>query len=260
MRKEKSAYNIQTVGHALDILEQFRGTVDELGITELSSQLNLHKNKVYRLLATLEVHDYIEQNKQTSGYRLGMKNLQLGQDFVKQSGLLRHARPALETLSRKSEETSCLAVMKDFKVIYLDAVNSDLPVRVGARVGKIFPLHCTAAGKVLAAGVDEEKLLEYFKNTKPKRYTANTICDPDELRRHLNLVSERGYAVEDEELDPGVICLGAPVRDHTRSVVGAISVSVPLMRFIPQRIDELILPLVKETAETLSAKLGYKVI
>ena len=249
---------IQTVGHALDILEQFHGNVGELGLTELSSRLKLPKNKVYRLLATLEVRNFIEQNKETSSYRLGLKNLHLGQVFVNQSGLLRNARTILEFLSKKTGETSSLAVMKDFQVICLDSVDSDLPVRVGDRTGKISPLHCTAAGKVLAAGIDEKKLLEYLTSTKPEQYTPNTICDPRELRKHLDKVAERGYAVEDEELDIGVKCLGAPVRDYTKSVVGAVSVSMPSMRFTSERINGVIIPFVKEAAETLSARLGYK--
>ena len=88
-RKEKSEYIIQAVSHALDLLEQFHDDVDELGVTELSKRLKLHKNNVFRLLATLESRGYIEQNKATENYRLGLKALELGQTFIKQMGLLR---------------------------------------------------------------------------------------------------------------------------------------------------------------------------
>ena len=92
-RKEKSEYIIQAVSHALDLLEQFHDEVDELGVTELSKRLKLHKNNVFRLLATLESRGYIEQNKATENYRLGLKALELGQTFIKQMGLLRQAKP-----------------------------------------------------------------------------------------------------------------------------------------------------------------------
>ena len=97
-RKEKSEYIIQAVSHALDLLEQFHDEVDELGVTELSKRLKLHKNNVFRLLATLESRGYIEQNKATENYRLGLKALELGQTFIKQMGLLRQAKPILEKM------------------------------------------------------------------------------------------------------------------------------------------------------------------
>ena len=100
MRREKTNYIIQSVSHALDVLEQFSGEHDELGVTELSKRLKLHKNNVFRLLATLESRGYIEQNKATENYRLGIRCLQLGQTYVTQMGLLRQARPIIESLAQ----------------------------------------------------------------------------------------------------------------------------------------------------------------
>ena len=82
-KREKESYVIQSVTNALNLLEQFKGDRDELGVTELSKRLNLHKNRVFRLLATLETKGYIEQNKATENYRLGVKSLELGQTFIK---------------------------------------------------------------------------------------------------------------------------------------------------------------------------------
>ena len=98
VRREKSNYVIQSVSHALDVLEQFNGTVDEIGVTELSKRLKLHKNNVFRLLATLEARGYIEQNKVSENYRLGLRCLQLGQTFIHQLGLLLQSRAILEDL------------------------------------------------------------------------------------------------------------------------------------------------------------------
>src|SRR6266542_3529905 len=104
MKKEKSVYIIKTVAQALDVLEQFHDKIDELGISELSRHLKLHKNKVFRIIATLESHNYVEQNPATLNYRLGLKSLQLGQIFIKQTGLLRQARPVQESLVLKCHE------------------------------------------------------------------------------------------------------------------------------------------------------------
>ena len=113
MNKVKTDYTIQIVKQALRILEQFQGKDDELGITELSKRLKLHKNKVFRLLATLSSRNYIEQNAATESYRLGSKNLQLGQASIQQTGLLHQAKPVLESLARNCNETSYISIMQD---------------------------------------------------------------------------------------------------------------------------------------------------
>lgn len=256
-KKEKSEYIIQAVDHALDLLEQFHDDVDELGVTELSKRLKLHKNNVFRLLATLESRAYIEQNKVTENYRLGLKTLELGQTFIKQMGLLRQSRPVLEALVKECNETTYVAILKEFHIVYLDAVETDLTVRVVPRVGSRLPAYCTAAGKIQLAYMTDEELDNYIPGKELKRYTANTITDKGELKKHLALVAEQGYAVDNEELDTGVRCVSAPIRDYTRRIIGAVSISGPSMRFSDERIDKELIPLVKKAAEEISSKLGF---
>lgn len=256
-KKEKSEYLIQSVSHALDLLEQFHDEVDELGVTELSKRLKLHKNNVFRLLATLESRGYIDQNKVTENYRLGLKTLELGQTFVKQMGLLRQSRPVLEWLVRQCNETSYIAILKDFDIIYLDAVETDLTVRVVTRVGSRLPAYCSAAGKAQLAYLSEEELDSYFSGKEMKRYTQNTVTDVSELKKELKKITEQGYSLDNEELDTGVRCVGAPIRDYTRRIIGAVSISGPSMRLSADRIDKELVPLAKKAAEEISMKLGY---
>ena len=256
-KKEKSEYIIQAVDHALDLLEQFHDDVDELGVTELSKRLKLHKNNVFRLLATLESRGYIEQNKVTENYRLGLKTLELGQTFIKQMGLLRQSRPVLEWLVKECNETTYVAILKEFHIVYLDVVETDLTVRVVPRVGARLPAYCTAAGKIQLAYMTDEELENFLPAKELKRFTPNTIADKDELKRHLKSVAEQGYAMDNEELDVGVRCVSAPIRDYTRRIVGAVSVSGPSMRFDDQRLEKELIPLVKRAGEEISLKLGY---
>jgi DNA-binding IclR family transcriptional regulator len=256
-KKEKIDYLIQSVSHALDLLEQFRDDVDELGVTELSKRLNLHKNNVFRLLATLESRNYIEQNKVTENYRLGLKTLELGQTFIKQMGLLRQARPILERLVRECNETTYVAVLKDFQIVYLDVVETDMTVRVVPRVGTQLPAYCTAAGKAQIAYMSEEELTKYLPSKELKRYTPNTITDRQALKGQLKQIAEQEYAIDNEELDLGVRCVGAPIRDYTRRIVGAISVSGPSMRLTDERIEKELIPKIRKAAEEISQKLGY---
>ncbi len=256
-KKEKSEYLIQAVSHALDLLEQFHDDVDELGVTELSKRLKLHKNNVFRLLATLESRGYIEQNRVTENYRLGLKTLELGQTFIKQMGLLRQSRPVLEALVKECNETTYVAILKEFHIVYLDVVETDLTVRVVPRVGARLPAYCTAAGKIQIAYMTDEELENYLPTKELKRFTPNTIIDRDELKKHLQQVAELGYAIDNEELDIGVRCVGAPIRDYTRRIIGAVSISGPSMRFTDERREKELIPLVKRAGEEISTKLGF---
>lgn len=255
-KKQKSEYIIQAVSHALDLLEQFHDDVDELGVTELSKRLKLHKNNVFRLLATLESRGYIEQNRATENYRLGLKSLELGQTFIQQMGLLRQAKLALEQLVEECNETAYVAIFKENHVVYLDVVETDMTVRVVSRVGSRLPAYCTASGKVHLAHMSEEEL----DNSLPRKFTAytdTTITTLDQLKEELSQVAEQGYAIDNEEMDTGVRCVAAPIRDYTRRIVGAISLSGPSMRFTDERIREELVPLVMDAASTLSTRLGY---
>ena len=255
-KKDKSEYIIQAVSHALDLLEQFHDDVDELGVTELSKRLKLHKNNVFRLLATLESRRYIEQNRATENYRLGLKELELGQTFFKQMGLLRQAKPILEKMVTDCNETSYVAILKDGFSVYLDVVETGLTVRVVSRVGSRLPSYCTAAGKVQLAYLSEEEL-ESVLPRELKSFTPSTFSDREEFKRHLREIAEKGFAIDDEELDPGVRCVAAPIRDYTRRIIGALSTSGPSMRLSNERIEQELVPLVTEAAEELSTRLGY---
>ncbi len=251
-KKEKSDYIVYTVLHALDILEQFQGNVEELGVTELSKRLRLHKNNVFRLLATLESRNYIEQNRNTENYRLGLKTLELGQTVIRQMGLLRRSRPTLELLARECNETCYVAVLRDAHVVYLDAVETTHPVRVVSRLAARLPAHCTAAGKVLLAGAIEsgESLSSVMEGAAP-------LGDLHAFEKELERIAEQGYAQEDDELDAGVRTVAAAIRDYTGNVVSALIVTGPSMRFSEARMRDELIPTVRNAADEISVRLGY---
>lgn len=257
VRRDKANYIIQSVSHALDVLEQFRGEIDELGVTELSKKLKLHKNNVFRILATLQSRNYIEQNKANENYRLGIKCLELGQTFIQQRGMLKQAKPILRDLAEKSGETSYVSILRGDDVVYIDSVETSSTVRVVSRLGLHMPTHATAAGKALVAFESEEDLRKRFNRELP-RFTKNTHPTSEELLRDLHDVRERGYATDLEEFEEGLRCIAAPVRDYTRKVIGAVSVSGPANRLSDDRIEQLIAPEVIRCGKELSARLGFR--
>ncbi len=257
VKKDKSEYIIQAVSHALDLLEQFHGDIDELGVTELSKRLKLHKNNVFRLLATLESRGYIEQNRATENYRLGLKALELGQTFIKQMGLLRQARPILERMVEECNETAYVSIFKENHIVYLDVVETSLTVRVVSRVGSRLPAYCTAAGKAHLAFMSDEELESTLSEQNLVQHTPTTLADADKLKADLEQVRINGYAVDNEELDPGVRCIAAPIRDYTRRIVGAVSISGPNMRLDDKRLEEELIPIILRAGEDLSTRLGF---
>lgn len=258
-KKDKSDYIIQSVSHALDLLEEFKGDTDELGVTELSKKLKLHKNNVFRLLATLESRGYIEQNKATENYRLGLKSLELGQTFINQMGLLRQARPVMDNLVDACNETTYVGIVRENYVVYLDVVEAKQTVRVVSRVGARLPIYCTALGKAQLAYESEDEIERLLPAKELKRYTENTITEFPKLMEHLRKVAEQGYAVDNMEFEADVKCVAVPIRDYTRRVVGGISVSGPASRLSDERIERELVPLVKKAGAEISTRLGYEI-
>ena len=258
-RKEKSEYIVQSVDRALDILEAFNYEQEELGVTELSQKLGLHKNNVFRLLATLECRGYIEQDKRTGNYRLGIKTFEVANIFVHHLGLRRQARPILEDLVNRCDETAYLAILDGPEVVYVLMHETSQTVRIVPRLGHRLPAYCTASGKVQLAYESRDHLVQVFEGHALKKHTPHTIDNFDKLVTHLKEVTRLGYAVDDEELEEGVRCVAAPVRDYSHRVVAGVGLSGPVPRFSLERIEKDLVPLVKEAASKLSQRLGYEV-
>lgn len=259
-RREKASYTIQSVLHALNLLEEFSQSVTEIGVTELSRRLKLHKNNVFRLLATLEMKGYIEQDKISENYRLGLKTLRLGQAYIEQMGLVKQARTVLEELSRKLNETAYIGVIREQSVVYLDVVEASQVLRVATRVGWRLPIHCSAIGKAQLAFKSESEIDKICKLDNLRRYTVNTIVDRDAFLKELKKIRQTGCAIDNEEHDVGIKCVGAPIRDYTRQTVGGISVTGPYFRMSDERLSREIIPLVVKAAKEISERLGFSEI
>jgi IclR family transcriptional regulator, KDG regulon repressor len=257
VRRNKTNYVIQSVAHALDVLEQFFGEVDELGVTELSKRLKLHKNNVFRLLATLEARGYIEQNRATENYRLGIKCLHLGRRYIDHMGLVRQARPILSDVAHRCRESTFVAIMRREGVVPLESAEPvDRVVRITPPLGQALPLHCTAVGKVHLAFDLEQQLRADLPEQLP-RFTDRTIVDRAMLFEQLDAVTRDGFGMETCEFFEDVSSVAVPIRDYTRSVVGSLAVAGPAYRIGIERINTEIAPLIIEAGRELSHRLGY---
>ena len=260
MKKSKGDYAIQTVVNAMRLLEAFRDE-EELGVTELSHLLGLHKNNVFRLLATLEAQGYIEQSALSDRYRLGVRSLELGQAFLRGRTLLRRARPILMSLANELKESAHVAMLRGFEVVHLDGAQGEQLVLTRLRVGERLPAHCTALGKVLI-GCAPENVREAYDHGLAAAgelgaRTASTIVDRDKLFEHLRMVANAGFALDLEECEPGLCCAAAPVHDASGRMLAALSVSGPAFRLGEEHLLRGVVPAVIAAAEALSRELGY---
>ena len=253
--EKKTNYN-RSVGRALDVLEQFLGDDHEIGLTELSRRLRLPKNNIFRLLATLQLRNYLSKDAVTERYQLGFRVMELAQKALWQRGL-GTSRTVMERLVRQCNETACVSIMSDYSVINLDAVECNHNLRVMPAIGVQLPAYCTAPGKSFLAHMTEEAIVSYASANKFEKHTPHTITDAGSWKRQLRAIARQGYAVEVEELNLGVTSVGAPIRDYTSRVIGAVSIVGPSQRFHGDRIEQELAPLLKQGAADISARLGY---
>lgn len=243
-KKARSDYLIQSVSRALDLLEAFTPKEGQLGVTELARKLKLHKNNVFRLLATLETRGYVEQDKETERYRLAVKVYEVGAVFLNHLDLRRQSRPHLEALATKSGETVYLTIPDRDWVVFVEMAETAQAVRVAPRLGRRFPALRTAAGQVLLAHLGREQ---------------QEAVGAQSMLESLERVASEGYALDSGECEPGVVGVAAPVRDVSRRVVGAVECDAPAFRWSPERLKGELAPLVVATARQIETALGVEV-
>jgi IclR family acetate operon transcriptional repressor len=251
----RERYVTRSVERALTILQLFAMGEAEIGLSDLSGRVGLHQSTAFRLLATLGAAGFTEQNPLTGRYRLGLSALSLGQAFLRHSDLRQIAEPSLAVLRDRSGETVHLATLDGTQVVYLEKLPGLHPIGLmSSRVGDRSPAHCTGLGKALLAHQPETSLREAYREGLAS-YTPRTITRIEGLLTEMEKVRQFGFAVDDEEHEPGVMCVAASVSD-SRRVVAAISVSGPAER-IRENIRTSRLPeQVLAAANDISLRLG----
>ncbi len=234
---------IQSVSHALDVIEELCKAGGEIGVTELSKRLKLHKNNVFRLLATLELRGYVDQNRETEDYRLGVKALQMGQSYLAQSSLVARGMPILKALSDAIGETVSLAVLQAGSVQFPISIESKRPVKAAARVAISFPAKLNAAGRLLTAQLSDAALTDLL--------AANTAQDAA-IKAQLGELRSTGQIVDRGAIEADVVSISRVVRGNNNEVVGAVEVLIPQYR---AKLDVLQAK-IEEAANALSVALG----
>lgn len=256
-RTSKTPPVLQSVERALRVLETLGERRGEMGVVELARALDLDPTTTYRMLRSLESRQFVRQNPETGRYALGIRLLQLSEAFLDTVELRSIARPFLEELAEETGETVHLMLVEDGFGTYLDRVESNQRVRVSSNVGRREALYASAVGKAILAFQPPERIDEVLKDAELKPYTPNTITDPAVLREHLAEVRSRGYAIDDEEGEQGVRCVGAPIFNAKGEVEAGLSVSAPRYRTSLEKLHGWAEPVMAKALE-ISQRLGYR--
>jgi IclR family transcriptional regulator, KDG regulon repressor len=246
---------LSSVANSIRLTKAFSESEFEMGISALAARLGLAKSTVHRLATTLVEYDILEQNRETGKYRLGLALFELGTLVRRKMDVMSEAQAQIHALADLSGETVQLAILDHLSVLYIRIRESRQAVRMSSGLGSRAPAHCTSVGKVLLAHQSAETIQQVI-DLGLKRYTPNTITDPAALVAELESIRQKGYAIDDEEIESGLRCVAAPIRDHSGRVVAAISVAAPVQRMTKKNVQTTV-PTVVAAADAISRRLGY---
>lgn len=241
---------ILSVDRALDILILLYNHGIEMGVSEIGRELDLHKSTVHRTLATLENKGFVHQNKENDRYWLGTKVYAMGLLVGEKLSLVDIIRPYAKKLFDEYQEVVNVSILdKDSKdsyktIIILKEVDTSKVLSVNPNIGSSSDAHASSVGKCLLA-FSKDIDLNRMATMPLKKYTENTFDNWDELQKELRKVKENRYAIDDEEQEVGLYCIGAPIIDRTGNAIAAISMSGPAVRMKKGDINEKITKLVE---------------
>ena len=203
---------------------------NNLRLQDISNILNINKSTIHRFLKVMLEHNLVKKNVENGKYSLGLRFLNIATKIIDSIDIREIAHPYLTELGKITGETIHLTTFDGKNVVYIDKVESEKPIRMYSKIGNIAPMYCTAAGKVILAFQEKEKINEIIKKIKFVRYTKNTITNEKELRNCLEEIRKRGYDIDDCEYEEGICCIATTIRDYSKRVNSAISISAVVLR------------------------------
>lgn len=239
---------INSIDRALDILLLLQQEGREMGVTQISGRMGMHKSTVYRTLNTLEQKGFVQQNPENGKYWLGIKLYSMGMLMRERLPLTKVIYPYAKELADKFQEVIHISVLDKSaenypKHVIIDKVGQKM-LSLTPHVGSTAPCHCSAVGKCLLAFAPPDYLAKFAGKPLPG-YTKKTITDWDCLLEELAQIKAKGYAIDDQELEVGLTCVAGPIFGGRRDeAIAALSLSGPTSR-IAERFDEIVADVLK---------------
>jgi IclR family KDG regulon transcriptional repressor len=239
---------VQSVDRTLTILEVLSDYEEGLGITEISEKVELHKSTVHRLLNTLIYKGYIKQDKNTNKYGLTLKLFELGNKNIERMDLVSVVEPYLKELMEKTNEVIHLAIREGSDIVYVSKMEPQKSMKMYTRIGM---------RKAMMAYMTEEEVQKIWNESDVQKLTHNTIVDFSKIKENLKDVRVKEYAMDDQEVEEGIRCIGTILKDHKSGICGAISISGSIISFTEDK-RSYFSKVILEYADKISKELGYR--
>lgn len=229
---------VRAVARALDLLVELSKWDRPATLTELSRRVDLHPTTALRLLDSLRSRGFVHQSANRA-YVLGAQNFELGSAYLRSVSVWSQANQLADELAAASGETASVGVLDAGQILYIAIARGQQDMGIASAPGTRHPAYCTSLGKAILADLPGNQVLEILRKDPPSRLTPSTLATIPALQRDLALTRRRGFSIDNEERTPGVLCIGAAIRDHKNDPVGALSISGPADRMRDHGVDKL---------------------
>lgn len=255
---KKKEDHMKSLKKVIDILDYLSDAERDMGVTELSVKLNLPKSTVYRILKDLLEYSMVEQEKDTSRYRIGLRLLKYSNSLLRSFDLRQIAKPVLKSVCNETGETTLLTVWKNDQGFCIDSIFSSQNINVSlfVEIGREMPCHCAAGSKIILANQSLEDIQRIINKKHFSKYTPNTIVDPKKLIKHLLEIKNKNYAICDEELQQGIKAIAAPIKNINGKTIASITITGLAQRMTSKNMRKLI-KLVTDAGKEISKRLGH---
>ncbi|MBY8306183.1 DNA-binding transcriptional regulator KdgR [Vibrio fluvialis] len=255
MEKSTQPEAVSSVLKVFSILQAL-GERKEIGVSELSQRLMMSKATTYRFLQTMKSMGFVAQEGEADKYKLTLKLFELGAKSLEYVDLIELADKEMRYISEQTNEALHLGSLDENAIIYIHKIDSGYNLRMQSRIGRRNPLYSTAIGKVLLAERDEQFVRDTLEGVEFIKHTDRTLENVEQLLEELALVRTQHYAEDNEEQEPGLRCIAAPVYDRFGHVIAGLSMSLPTIRFDEQRMGYYV-DLLQTAGRNISLQLGY---
>lgn len=253
MTAPKGVQSVQSIDRALSILEVLSDH-DSLSLVDISKKVDLHKATAYRLVNSLLKNGYVEKIESTKHYRISLKLFEIGNRRIQNISFLNVAKSMIHQLALEIDQTVHLVIEDKQEVLYIDKHDPENSSNfMQSKIGKKAFLYNTAVGKAILSTKADEEIKKYWNNTDIKPLTQHTITEFPKFMILIEEIRENGFALDDEENELGVVCIGSSFSSHDNPAAGAISISISSKdrKLIPEYAEKI-----KETTGKISRLLG----
>lgn len=251
-------YIVPGLSRGLALLQLFPRSKPAKTLAELAAGLGLTRSATYRLVYTLEADGFIARDPETRRYRLTSKTLDLGFEYLHAQPITETAQPFLRALSDRTNAAAHIAILDGWHAVYLARALPNAGLVSNLQLGARLPAHTTSSGRIMLAYQDEERLREIFDAMRKEVRGAHAVPTAQDFNNQIAADRKRGYVFHHSTVDPGLVSLAFPIRDHDSRVVAAVTVIVPEKLSDAIGGERALRPMVYETADAISRKIGYR--